>query len=61
MRSTPETKRQCLGNFCTIENPNCEQCGIDEAMDILEDFIRIRKLKQDINSIYQQGTSEHGD
>jgi len=46
MKHLTETKKQCFGNFCTIENPDCENCGIDEALDILEDFIRNRNLNQ---------------
>ncbi len=24
---------QCLGNFCTLINPDCEKCQIDELLD----------------------------
>ncbi len=29
-------KKQCYGNFCTLENPDCERCKIDDALDLLE-------------------------
>ena len=54
-------KKQCFGNFCTIESPNCKKCRIDESMNILKEFIRIREPERDINSIYKQNTSENSD
>jgi hypothetical protein len=27
---------QCFGNFCTLSNPDCRYCAIDEALDELE-------------------------
>lgn len=29
-------KKQCLGNFCTLHDPDCERCRIDEALDKLQ-------------------------
>jgi len=43
MKHTSKSKKQCIGNFCPRENPDCEHCKIDEALDILEDFIRARE------------------
>ncbi len=29
------TRRECLGNFCTLSEPDCRGCKIDEALDEL--------------------------
>lgn len=35
-------KKQCYGNFCTLKNPDCENCGIDDALDELETRLSVR-------------------
>ena len=46
VQHTSKSRKQCMGNFCPLKNPNCEQCQIDEALDILEDFLHSREHNQ---------------
>ena len=29
-------RKQCFGNFCQLEHPDCRFCAIDDALDELE-------------------------
>ena len=31
-----ENKKQCISNFCSLNEPDCERCAIDKALDALE-------------------------
>lgn len=37
-------KRQCLGNYCTLEKPHCETCGIDDTLDDLERRLNLKPI-----------------
>lgn len=44
MNNAIRSPRECHGNFCTLSHPRCDQCGIDEALDILEGRLKSRSL-----------------
>jgi len=55
-----EMRCQCLGNLCTLENPNCEHCGIDEALEELEKRISIRLSEARTSEKRTSGIKEKG-
>jgi len=44
-----ETRKRCLGNWCTLEDPDCERCGIDEALDELEQRLGSKVFQVGLN------------
>lgn len=43
MKQSNEIKKECIGNYCKLENPDCKGCGIDDALDelVMRNSIRI--------------------